>query len=167
MGETAAQLSPYLFLELKNEGLQFIELEGEFFEIPHLELPMPRVLLISILFCLTISLLFSGCYNKSIRHLASDASLIKAGTSSRNDVLTYLGEPDALRILEDGREEWVYIEEQPSDLQRAPVVGGFFEGKGYDKVLVVLENDIVQSCQFREFANDEFDWDDESFWKIW
>ncbi len=128
---------------------------------------MPRALHVSIMACCVFLFLATGCYNKSIRHLASDAALIKAGSSTRNDVLTYLGEPDALRILEDGSEEWVYIEEKPSDFQRAPVVGGFFEGEGYDKVLVVLKNDIVQSCQFREFADDEFDWDDESFWKIW
>ena len=120
-------------------------------------------------FLILLALLFvlSGCYNKSIRHLASDASLVKVGSSTRNDVLTYLGEPDKQRILEDGREEWIYVEEKPSDLQRAPLVGGFFSGNGYDKILVILENDIVQFCQFREFAEDEFDWADESTWFFW
>ena len=112
-------------------------------------------------------LLLSGCYNKSVRHLASDASLIKVGSSTREDVLTYLGEPDAQRDLGNGREEWVFIEEKPSELQRAPVVGGYFDGKGFDKVFIVLENDIVQSCQFRDFADDEFDWAKESFWIFW
>lgn len=132
-----------------------------------LELKMGRVLRISTVMCLAALLLVSGCYNKSIRHLASDASLIKVGVSTRNDVLTYLGEPDGQRVLGDGREEWVYVEEQPSNLQRAPMVGGFFEGDGYDKVFIVLENNVVQSCQFREFADDEFDWAEESPWIFW
>jgi len=114
---------------------------------------------------LVMFVLLTGCYNKSIRHLASDASLIKVGSSTRNDVLTYLGEPDGQRLLADGREEWVFLEEKPSDLQRTPVVGGFFSGNGYDKIFIVLQNDIVQSCQFREYNEDEFDWADDYSWQ--
>ena len=128
---------------------------------------MARFSQISILLPLIFLFLLSGCYNKSIRHLASDASLITAGKSTRNDVLTYLGEPDRQRTLEDGTEEWIYVEEKPSDLQRAPVVGGFFDGKGHDQIIVILKNDIVQSCEFREYADDEHDWADDSSWFFW
>ena len=167
-GEAGTLFSPVCLLGVEKWRSSVYRAEGYIFiRLTRLEYNMLRGLHIPTLFCLAFLVLLSGCYNKSIRHLASDASLIKAGSSSRNDVLTYLGEPDAQRVLENGREEWVYVEEKPSDFQRAPVVGGFFGGKGYDKVFIVLENDIVKSCQFREFADDEFDWDDESSWFFW
>ena len=120
---------------------------------------------ISLLAVMAILLFLPACYNKSIRHLASDASLIEVGSSTRTDVLTYLGEPDLQRRIDDGREEWVYVEEKVSSLQRAPFVGTYFDGRGYDKVFIVLENDVVQSCQFREFEDDEFDWADDFDWQ--
>jgi outer membrane protein assembly factor BamE (lipoprotein component of BamABCDE complex) len=119
----------------------------------------------SLIAVIVIFLCLSGCYNKKIRHLASDASLIKVGSSTRNDVLTYLGEPDGQRSLTENREEWVYLEEKPSSLQRTPVVGGYFDGRGYDKIFIILENDVVQSCQFREFEEDELDWADDFDWQ--
>jgi hypothetical protein len=120
---------------------------------------------ISIFAILVMLMFLPACYNKSIRHLASDASLIEVGSSTRTDVLTYLGEPDLQRRLDDSREEWVFVEEKVSTLQRAPVVGTYFDGRGYDKVFIILENDIVQSCQFREFEDDEFDWADDFDWQ--
>ncbi len=99
-----------------------------------------------------------GCYNKTIRHLASDAVLIETGGSLRNDVLTYLGEPDSIRMLEDDKEEWRYVEERPGTLQAVPLIGRYFGGGYYEILTVVLHNDIVQSSRFREFSDDDFDW---------
>ncbi|MFN2353767.1 MAG: hypothetical protein ABR512_04480 [Desulfopila sp.] len=126
---------------------------------------MPIFLRISTILLLVLLLLLPGCYSKSRRHLASDAGLIEVDRSSRHDVLTYLGEPDHQRRLSDTREEWLYVEEQPSELQRAPLVGGYFGGSGHEKVYIVLENDIVQSCRFRESGKDEFDWADDYDWQ--
>lgn len=123
---------------------------------------LPRILTAALLVMLFI---LPGCYTKSRRHLASDASLIEVGVSTRNDVLTYLGEPDFQRQLGTERVEWVYVEEIPSDLQWAPVVGGYFDGKGYDKVFIVLEEDIVRSCTFRKLTDDELDWADDFDWQ--
>lgn len=120
-----------------------------------------RVLL---LFLVSLFLL-PGCYNKTRRHLASDAGLIEVGSSSRNDVLTYLGEPDKQRRISENHEEWLYVEEIPSSFQRTPLVGGFFDGNGHSKVVIVLKNDIVQSCLFREFEEGEFDWADDFDWQ--
>lgn len=125
---------------------------------------MPFLRFLSIFFLLLLIPL-SGCYNKSQRYLASDAGLIRAGSSTRNDVLTYLGEPDRQRTLEDGREEWVYVEEKPSGLQRMPFFGSFFSGNGYDKIFVLFKDEIVLSCQFREFDENEFDWTDNYSWQ--
>ena len=40
-----------------------------------------------------------GCSNKPVRHLASDASLVKKGVSTKEDVLTFLGDPDARQMI--------------------------------------------------------------------
>lgn len=122
----------------------------------------PRVLTAIVLIMLFF---LPGCYPKTRRHLASDASLIEVGVSTRNDVLTYLGEPDEQRQLGNDRVEWIYAEEIPSDFQWAPIVGGYFDDKGYDKVIIVLEKDIVRSCTFRKFAKDELDWADDFDWQ--
>ncbi len=118
--------------------------------------------IISLFFCLAC---FTGCFSKPVRHLASDAILIEQGTSSRNDVLTYLGTPDGQRKLADGSEEWLYIEKYPSDFQRTPLVGRFFDDKAVDSVRVVLVDDIVQSCVFKRLTKDEFDWLDDYSWQ--
>ena len=125
-------------------------------------MPSQRLILLSVLFLSTI---LSGCYNTPRRHLASDAILIEVGSSTRNDVLTYLGEPDKQRVLGNGREEWVFLEEQPSGFQRTPLVGGFFKGDGSENVFIVFQDDIVQLCQFRENAKDELDWADDYSWQ--
>ena len=54
--------------------------------------------------------LLAGCYSKPVRHLASDASLVRAGESTREDVLRYLGEPDGRRTVAPGVEEYLYHE---------------------------------------------------------
>ena len=47
-------------------------------------------------FFLVLTLLagISGCYINPVRHLASDAALLKVGESTKEDVLVFLGEPD-------------------------------------------------------------------------
>lgn len=121
---------------------------------------MPRISSCVMIFFLTSLLVSGGCYNKTIRHLASDAVLIKTGVSSRNDVLTYLGEPDDIRIFEGEKEKWTYVEKRPGTLQFLPLVGEYFGGGTYETIIVVLQNDIVQSSLFREFSDDDFDWAD-------
>ena len=65
-----------------------------------------------VLLCLVVSLmLLVGCQSKPVRHLASDAALIKAGTSTRQDVIRLLGEPNGHRTVSAGVEEYIYSED--------------------------------------------------------
>ena len=66
-----------------------------------------------VLFCLA-ALLLSGCVHQPVRHLASDASLITPGRSTKTDVLTYLGDPDERQENGSELERWLYYEEQLS-----------------------------------------------------
>ncbi len=127
---------------------------------------MPVFVRISTSICLLFFLVsVTGCYSKPVRHLASDAILIEPGISSTSDVLTYLGEPDGLRMLENGGEEWFYIEKIQSDFQRTLLVGSFFDDREVDSVSVILFDDIVQSCVFKRLTKDEFDWVDDYSWQ--
>ncbi len=127
---------------------------------------MPVIIRINIIICLLFCLIsVTGCYNKTVRHLASEVILIEPKSSSKNDVLTCLGEPDTWRMLANGNEEWLYIEKIQSDFQRTPLVGRFLDDEAVDSVRVVFVDDIVQSCAFKRFTRDEFDWLDDYSWQ--
>ncbi len=121
--------------------------------------------LLRFLLLISVLLMFTGCYNRPVRHLASDVSLIKIGQSTRQDVLVYLGEPDLQRMVSASLEEWVYIEEKESIYQQAPWVGDVFSADGYGKIVVTLAKDVVIGCQYSAFDKDEFDWSDDFSWQ--
>jgi hypothetical protein len=118
-----------------------------------------------ILVGLTVLLLLGGCYSKPVRHLASDASLIRAGESTRQDVLRYLGEPNGRRMVSPGVEEFVYYEEQRGMIQRTPVIGPFMGTEGNEMLLLTLTGDQVTDSVFRTFRKDERDWATDFTWE--
>lgn len=107
----------------------------------------------------------TGCYNKSVQHLASDAALIKAGSSTRHDVLMLLGEPDAQQEIAVGVQEWVYYEEDRSLMQRTPLVGELFDPNGYGVIRILMKGDLVTACRYNAFTDGEFDWNDDFSWQ--
>lgn len=109
--------------------------------------------------------LFSGCYSKPVRHLASDASLLKPGVSTQKDVLLYLGEPNGQRTVSPGIEEYVYYEEQRGTLGKTPVVGSWIGGDGYEMIVVTITGNVVTDCQFRTFSEADQDWVDDFNWQ--
>lgn len=112
---------------------------------------------LNLLIGLTLLLLLNGCYTKPVRHLASDASMIRAGESTRVDVLTYLGEPNARRTLGPGVEEYLYHEDKRNILQRQPVVGSMMDAEGYEILIITLTGDMVTDSEFRTFKKGEMD----------
>ncbi len=112
-----------------------------------------------------VLLVLTGCYNTPVQHLASDAALVKSGKSTRQEVLLLLGEPDAQRALSENTQEWIYYEEQMSLMQRTPVVGELFDAEGYGMIRIVLQGDLVISCNYSSFDSDEFDWSEDYSWQ--
>jgi hypothetical protein len=121
---------------------------------------MRRLILVG----LALLLLLGGCYTKPVRHLASDASLIRAGESTRQDVLRYLGEPNGRRTVSPGVEEFVYYEEQRDLIQRTPLVGPFLGTEGNEMLMLTLTGDLVTDSVFRTFRKDERDWANDFTW---
>jgi len=119
-----------------------------------------------VLICLLAPLLlFGGCHTKPVRHLASDAALIKPGQSTRQDVLRYLGEPNGHRTVSPGVEEYVYYEDQKGTFGKMPMVGDWVGPEGYEMILVTINGDIVSDCEFRLFKEADQDWVDDFTWE--
>lgn len=108
--------------------------------------------------------LLGGCYSKPVRHLASDASLIKAGESTRQDVLRYLGEPNGHRTVAPGTEEFVYHEERRDLVGRTPVVGSLKGAEAYEMLIITLTGDMVTDLEFRTYSKNDRDWADDFTW---
>ncbi len=111
------------------------------------------------------SLLLFGCHSKQVRHLASDASLIKPGVSTLSDVQRYLGEPNGKRAISSGVVEYVYYEDIPGFVGHTPVVSDWVPAEGYEMVIVTMQDNIVTNCEFRAFSNDDQDWADDFTWE--
>jgi hypothetical protein len=109
--------------------------------------------------------LLTGCSTAPVRHLASDAGLIKIGKSTRDEVLTFLGEPDSQRMVEADTEQWVYFEEKKSMMQKTPVVGKVFNPNGYGMVLITFKKDLVVGCKYTSYDKDEFGWAGDYSWQ--
>jgi hypothetical protein len=115
-----------------------------------------------IIWMLAAFFLVVGCSSKPIRHLASDAALIKPGRSNRQDVMRYLGEPDGRRTLSPGVEEYMYYQDRKGTLGKMPLVGGFIDPDSYEMIRVTLDGDLVSDCQFVIRKEDDKDWTNES-----
>ena len=110
-------------------------------------------------------LLISGCSYKPVRHLASDASLIKAGKSTREDVLRYLGEPDSRRTVGPDEEEYLYAENRKGALGSMPIFGKLADPASQEMVLVTLKNGVVSNCEFRLLRKDDQAWRKDAEWE--
>ncbi|MBU0961929.1 MAG: hypothetical protein KKD01_13470 [Proteobacteria bacterium] len=118
-----------------------------------------------LIIALFLAVALGGCSQGSVRHLASDVCMIKAGQTSRQEVLELMGEPDSKRMVAPSTEQWVYYEEDKSSLQAAPVVGGTFDPNGYHMVVITLSGDTVSTCRYSAYDEDEFDWQDDYSWQ--
>jgi len=62
-------------------------------------------------------------------------------------------------------EEWIYYEEDPSLPQKAPVVGEYFDPKGYGMIRLILRGDVVLKCRYTSYEQDDMDWADDYSWQ--
>jgi len=96
----------------------------------------------------------------------SDAGLIKAGETTRTEVLQYLGEPDNRRTVGPGIEEYIYYEDKRDSFHRLPIINEVVDPTGFEMIIVTLSGDTVTDCEFRSHYNedqdrmDDFSWDE-------
>ena len=118
-------------------------------------------------FCVCLSVLFlvTACADKPVRHLASDASLVVVGESTKEDVLTFLGDPDEQKIEPAGVEMWEYFEKRVSTLQKTPYFGKMFGPERHSRIIVTFKGNTVVDCKYFSYSSDEFDWSDDYSWQ--
>jgi len=114
---------------------------------------------------LSTLLLLGGCHSKQVRHLASDASLIKPGQSTLQDVQKYLGEPNGRREVAPGTSEYVYYEDRPGFFGNMPVLGSMTGPSGYEMIILTLKNEQVTNCEFRNFNESDRQWVNDYTWE--
>lgn len=119
----------------------------------------------SFVLALSLTLMLGGCYGKQVRNLASDAALIKVGESTRQDVLTFLGEPDNQESSDTGLEKWVFFEKEQSRLKNTPLVGKYFGEKNEGMVTIVLKGDQVVACEYGAIDHETMKWADDFDWQ--
>jgi len=109
--------------------------------------------------------LLGGCQSKQqVRHLASDAALIKPGLTTVSEMRKYLGEPDGRREVAPGVSEYVYSEDRQGIFGGLPVVGSMVGSVGYEMIVVTASNDIVTNCEFRTFNQSDRKWREDFTW---
>jgi len=114
---------------------------------------------------LTLLVLLGGCSSKQVRHLASDAVLVKPGQSTIKDVQKYLGEPNGRREVSPTVTEYVYYETRPGFLGNMPVLGSMIGPAGYEMIIITLEKDVVTNCEFRNFNKSDRKWVEDFTWE--
>lgn len=98
----------------------------------------------------------AGCAKKNVRHLASDVCLVTPEQTTKEQVLTYLGQPDSQYEMADGGETWIYYELKKDTLSKTPYLGEKIGDKKYETVKVTFSGDIVRTCIYRSLSEEEF-----------
>jgi len=114
-----------------------------------------------LLVMLALTLILTGCYNKPVRHLASDIALLKIGESTEEDVIIFLGEPDEQKEYGDNVSKWLYQDKEKSLLRSTPLIGEKIGTSAVRRAVVTLENGIVVDTRYTLSENDDLDWADD------
>lgn len=125
---------------------------------------MWQTILRVMLVCCAVSII-SGCYNTPVRHLAADVGLVKVGSSSKEDVLVFLGYPDREFERESGNIVWLYFEEKESVSKRLPLVGEKVGSTEITQVAILFSGDFVSKVDFSVYDPDDLSWQRNFSWQ--
>ncbi len=104
--------------------------------------------------------LFSaGCSGISapVRHLSSDVCLVMPESTTRQEVISFLGEPDQKITNAEKSEVWLYLKVNKSFSKKLPLVGTKLGEQNYETVTVTFDGDLVKTCLYRQFDEVEFE----------
>jgi len=110
-------------------------------------------------------LVLGGCHTKQVRHLASDAALIKPGQTTVKEVQKYLGEPNGRREVAPGVSEFVYYEDRPGMFGTMPVLGSMTGPSGYEMIVITVDKEIVTNTEFRSYNESDRKWMEDFTWE--
>jgi outer membrane protein assembly factor BamE (lipoprotein component of BamABCDE complex) len=115
-----------------------------------------KTFVIVVALCLPLMLGMAACAKKHVRHLASDVSLVSPGTTTKQEVLSYLGQPDTEYEIEGGEILWVYYEAKKELLRGTPYIGEKIGEETYEIVKVTFNGDNVRDIDYRTMSEEEF-----------
>jgi hypothetical protein len=101
-----------------------------------------------------------GCSSKNsppVRHLSSDVCLVTPESSTREEVLSFLGEPDRKIITAKNQEVWLYQKVNKDFAKKVPLLGDKLGNQNYETVTVTFDGDLVKTCLYRQFDEAEFE----------
>lgn len=106
---------------------------------------------------LTIPVLIFGCGSKEpVRYLASEVSLITPQKTTKQEVLTYMGEPNEKSVDMDRGEVWTYYQVNKDLIRKTPYIGDRFGHEEYDVVTITFQGEMVNTCVYRMLKQGEF-----------
>lgn len=115
-----------------------------------------NVYVIVVAVCVVLFMGMAGCAKKNVRHLASDVCLVDPEKTTKDEVLSYLGQPDERYEMAEGGETWIYHDVKKTLLQGTPYIGDRIGDKKYEMVKVMFAGDIVRTCVYRLLTEEEF-----------
>ena len=111
-------------------------------------------LLVSLLAVLILAV--TACSNKQVRYLASDVSLVEPEKTTKQEVLSFLGQPDEQYAEPSGEEVWVYYDAKKSMISDTPYIGDKIADDTFEMVKVTFAGNIVRTCIYRSMSEEEF-----------
>lgn len=103
------------------------------------------------LFFLAIGLWLGGCATANpVRHLSSDVCLVLPESTTKSEVIAFLGEPDQKSTADGAAETWIYYKKNDDLIRKLPLLGEKFGSLNYEVVTVSFTGDLVRTCIYRQ-----------------
>ena len=114
---------------------------------------------LAVLFAWLLFFFSAGCAGVStpVRHLSSDVCLVMPESTTRQEVLSFLGEPDRKITTAENIEVWLYLKTNKSFSKKVPLLGDKLGSQNYETVTVTFDADLVKTCLYRQFDEAEFE----------
>jgi hypothetical protein len=77
-------------------------------------------------------------------------------STTKAEVLSFLGEPDQRQAQSEGNETWYYYKKNESFLKKLPLLGGQLGSSDYETVTVSFVGEQVRTCIYRQLEPSEF-----------
>lgn len=108
------------------------------------------------LIILALAIWLGGCATTSpIRHLSSDVCLVLPESTTKTEVLAFLGEPDQRTAADGLTETWIYYKKNEDLVRKLPLVGEKFGTLNYEMVTVSFTGELVRTCIYRQLEPSE------------
>ncbi|AEH45018.1 hypothetical protein Thein_1149 [Thermodesulfatator indicus DSM 15286] len=93
-----------------------------------------------------LALNLTNCTGVPGRNLASDASLVRKGISTKEEVYQLLGKPDQIVKTGSNIEEWYYYEKHKNVWKNLPLIGSHIGTEEIEVLKITFKGDHVIDC---------------------